>query len=181
MSVAFPSTPDTLGEYALSVLDVAEDALASIDDAPGRAYLSASQPSYDCCGDDGALIVWNNGVFEAPTNPNVPVEATALRVVRGASLLATYEVIILRCAANPGFNGALPSPADMTAVAEQVYKDGWTVLNALRAAVRAGTLFERCLGVHFDGLFPINEQGGCVGRRIVMRANIPGIPDGAST
>ena len=168
------SDKDTLWQYAEDVLATAETALGGTSGGvPELVYTDAgTAPAYDCCP---ALIVHIPALGEAPTSPNVPIEATARRPVIAGMILATYVVTILRCSAPMGANGNAPSAAEKIAVARETQEDVWVVWNALRQAVRDGDIFTTCEGVHFDGARPVPDQGQCVGWTITIRAMIPGI------
>lgn len=173
MSITYPSDVTSLSDYADAVLGVAVDSLATTTaGAPDRAYVSPAQPTFDCCP---MLTVVVTGLSEASTSPTTPAEIPARRTDFGSVILAGYAVWALRCA--PVIeNGQLPSPSEIAAVALEVQEDGWALWNGLRHAHRRGDIFDGCLGVHFDGGVPINEQGGCVGWLFQIRAMIPGIP-----
>lgn len=174
MTVAQPSTVDTLGEYADEVLGVAELALATTDaGTPDRSYVTAWTPALDCCP---ALICQVLPLREAPTSPLSPAEETALRTKFGSVVLATYVIWAIRCAAEPFGNEGLPRVEDITVVAHQVMQDGWALWNGIRKAQQTGNLFDGCLGMHMDGAVSIPEQGGCVGVTLTLRASIAGIP-----
>lgn len=174
MSSIIESTVDTLSQYALDVLEVAEEALATTDGGtPDRSYVDAAPPAWDCCP---FLNVYVAALAEAPTAPVTPAEATAQRTSFGSIILATYVITAVRCAASIGPDN-LPSVLDLNTVASHVQQDGWALWNGLRHAVACGRLFDTCTGVHFDGGRPINTQGGCVGWVFQIRAMVPGIPN----
>lgn len=173
MTVAV-STISTLTEYAHDVKDVCLLSLAgTIGGIPETAEVTASAPSYDCCP---SLYVHISALREAPTSPLGPPEATAMRTKFGNVILVTYVITVIRCAANPSGVNNLPTSAAIEAVAAEVLEDGWALWNGLRHALEDGTIFDGCLGVHFDGGAPVQEQGGCVGWIFTIRASIPGIP-----
>jgi hypothetical protein len=173
LSVATPSTVSTLSDYADELLGVAIDALnTTAAGAPDRSYVSPAQPTFDCCP---MLSVVVNSLTEEATSPAAPAGATARRTTFGSIILAGYQVWAIRCA--PSIDGnQLPSPSEIAASALEVQEDGWALWNGLRHAVARGDIFDSCVGVHFDGGVPINEQGGCVGWLFRIRAMIPGIP-----
>lgn len=168
------STVSTLTDYALDVKTVCEAALATtLQGTPEISQLVPSGPVFDCCP---ALYVEVPFLREAPTSPLSPPEASALRSKFGNVILATYVITVVRCAANPTTGRTMPTVTQIEAVAAQVLEDAFALWNGVRHAVEDGTLFDGCLGVHFDGIVPIPEQGGCVGRQMTIRASIPGIP-----
>lgn len=169
------STITTLTDEADALLAVCEAALATTDaGVPDRVFLSPSPPIWDCCP---FLNVYVAGLREETTSPISPIAETALRGKFGNVILATYVITAVRCAPVPaGLNG-LPSVADIQASAIEVEQDGWALWNGIRHAHADGVIFDRCIGVHFDGGSPIAEQGGCVGWQFQIRASIPGIPN----
>lgn len=171
------STVFTLSEYTDELLEAAALALAGTDEGtPELVYSTASRPAYDCCP---ALIVYVAQIAEAAVSPGFP-EASAKRTVIAGLINATYLITVLRCAANPGANGSMPSVDSMIDVAHQTQQDVFALWNGLRNAVRDGDIFERCIGVVFDPARPVTEQGGCVGWEITVRAHVPGyVPSAA--
>lgn len=164
----------TLQTYADEVLAAAATALEITDEGtPAEVYMTATRPAFDCCP---ALILYVPLISEGTTSPVSPAEVTGQRVTFGAITQATYVLTIIRCAANFSANGNPPSLDSQIAVAHQTQQDIWALWNGLRNAVRAGELFETCTGVHFDNTRPIQEEGGCVGWTLTIRAMIPGIP-----
>ena len=173
MSVV-PSTIDTLGEQAAALLNLSEAALALTDaGAPERSYVSPSDPAFDCCP---FLAVWVAGLTEETTLAGPGGASTGHRTLAGSVILATYQVLAVRCAPSPGGNGSIPAITEIESVAWQVEQDGWSLWNTLRQGIRDGTIFGMCSEVHFDTGVPIAEQGGCVGWRFTIRAAISGIP-----
>ncbi len=168
------STVETLTEQAESVLDAAETALAgTVGGIPDLSYISTSPPAYDCCP---ALIVHVARLSEEFTSPSVPSPASMLRPEITGLILATYQIVVLRCAASLTANG-LPSPSAIQAVSAEVQQDAWALWNGITHAYKDGLIFDNCLGFHRDDLVPVREQGGCVGWEWTLRAVINGIPN----
>lgn len=170
MSVV-PSTVASLWESAGELLLVMEDALAeTVGGTPERSYVSPTEPAFDCCP---FLTVYVSALGEAPTSE---VGIGGRRSTTGSVILATYQVIAVRCAPEPGTGTGLPSLQSIESAAQAVMEDGWALWNRMRAAVRCGEMFSECSEVYLDGGVPIPEQGGCVGWQFTIRAAIPGIP-----
>jgi hypothetical protein len=168
------STVTTLTEYANDVLVVAVDALDTTSaGVPDRAYVDTGPPAWDCCP---FLTVYVAALTEAPTSPLGPGMATARRRETGYVIFATYVINAIRCAPPLGNNG-LPTVAAKQAVSATVLEDGWALLNHFEHAIDNNEIFERCIGVIFDGGVPISERGGCVGWQFQIRAPIDGIPN----
>lgn len=169
------STVSTLTEEAEALLAVAETALATTDaGVPGLSYISVDPPAFDCCP---ALIVTVGRVAEASTSPFTPVEESMVRPKIVGMILVTYTITVLRCAANPGANGSLPSPAAMQTVAAETQQDVLALWSGVTNAFKNGDIFDSCLGFHRDPMNPVREQGGCVGWTWDLRAKINGIPN----
>jgi hypothetical protein len=174
MSVV-PSTVLSLWESAGELLLVAEDALSETSGGtPPRSYVSASEPAFDCCP---FLTVYVSALTEDTTGVGPGGVAGGHRTGRGSIILATYQILAVRCAAAYGNGGVdIPTPEAIEAVAQLVTEDGWSLWNRIRSAVKCEEIFGTCSEVYFDGGVPIPEQGGCVGWRFTIRAALPGIP-----
>jgi hypothetical protein len=174
MSVV-PSTVLSLWESAGELLLVAEDALSETSGGtPDRSYVSASEPAFDCCP---FLTVYVSALTEDTTGVGPGGVAGGHRTGRGSIILATYQILAVRCAAPYGNKGVdVPTPEAIEAVAQLVTEDGWSLWNRIRSAVKCEEIFGTCSEVYFDGGVPIPEQGGCVGWRFTIRAALPGIP-----
>jgi len=168
-----PSTVSSLFESAGELLLVAEDALAeTTGGVPDRSFVAPAEPALDCCPQ---LTVHVPALSEATTGVGPGGVADGHRTMRGSIILATYVVLIVRCA--PAWNGQEPpTPVLIEEVAQQVQEDGWALWNRLRAAIRCGEIFGECAEVYFDGGSAFPEQGGCVGWTFTIRASLPGIP-----
>jgi hypothetical protein len=168
------STITTLSEYADALLQICEHSLSlTAEGVPDRVYVSPGIPAFDC----QQLTLFVSGISEAPTSPLAPIEETALRGKFGRLTLATYVIDVVRCSANPVTIDIPPSPASLTAVAHIVEDDMWAIWNGVQHAVANGEIFEHCLGVHFDSVAALPDQGGFCGCTFRLRASIPGIPN----
>lgn len=123
------------------------------------------------------LTLYISAINEAPTSPLAPPEESALRGKFGNVILVSYIIDVVRCSANSESLTMAPSPAALTAVAHIVQDDMFALWNGLRHAHADGLIFDRCLGVHFDGITPLRDQGGYCGCELRVRASIPGIPN----
>lgn len=172
--VVATSTIETLSEYADSLLLVCEEALSLTDaGVPDRVYVSPSIPAIDC----EQLTLFIASISEAPTSPLSPAEETALRGKFGNIILVGYVIDVVRCSANPQSLTVMPSPAALTRVAHTVEDDMFAIWNGIRHAHTNGEIFDGCLGVHFDGIVPLRDEGGFCGCEAKIRASIPGIPN----
>lgn len=171
--VVIPSTIETLSQYADDLLQVCEDAIALTQaGVPERVYVSPAPPAFDC----EQLTLFVNGLFEAPTSPLAPIEETALRGKFGNVILVSYIIDVVRCSAS-GTLTAPPAASALTAVAHTVEDDMFSLWNGVRHAHEDGDIFDGCLGVHFDGITPLRDEGGFCGCEMRLRASIPGIPN----
>lgn len=162
------STVDTLTQIANAVLAACESALAvTAGGVPPSVFTTPAQPAFDC----EMLAVLVPSLGEAGTSPLTPSEATARRGAFGSLIQAVYRIWVVRCA--PEWNGKDPPlDAEKSAVAAIVQQDGWVLWNWLRAV--EDTIFEPCLGVHFDFGRALPEQGRYCGWTMTIHATIPG-------
>lgn len=163
-----PDPQDALTTTAQALLDTTVAILNTTPSlAPESQYLTPSQPAFDC----EFVAVQVSRLAEEATSPLTPVMATGNRNRLGNVILATYIIYVVRCApVMDGFNP--PTDAAKTASAAQTQRDGWVIWNAIRD--QQDTLFDDCIGVHFDGGLPIQEQGAFVGWAFQIRAMIEG-------
>lgn len=168
------STITTLSQYADDLLVVCENSLSlTVAGAPQRVYVSPAAPAFDC----EQLTLFVSGLAEAPTSPLSPIEEIALRGKLGNVILAGYIIDVVRCSANPISIDQPPPAASLTAVAHTVQDDMFALWNGVRHAHADGDIFDGCLGVHFDGITPLRDEGGFCGCEMKLRASIPGIPN----
>ncbi|HET9234986.1 MAG TPA: hypothetical protein VFP10_12670 [Candidatus Eisenbacteria bacterium] len=165
--------PEDLQDLAQEFLDACVEALDTIPvsapglgGAPERSYITHALPAFDCCPQ---LTVHVASVTPSPTSPGTAIGTSARSaLVTVVGLVAT----ILRCV-QAGEN--IPT-ATMTAEAAQINADGWALWNEILNAIRAGTLFQQCGEVFWDGLRPSPAQGGCAGWTLNLRVLLDGYP-----
>lgn len=163
-----PTTLSQLTTVAQAILDTAVTILnTTAAMAPDSQFLSPSAPAFDC----EFVAVQVTRLSEENTSPLTPSMATGNRNRFGNVILASYVVYVVRCA--PEMQGANPpTDAAKTASATTVQEDGWALWNGFRE--EQDLLFDDCIGVHFEGGVPIQEQGAYVGWIFAFRAAIEG-------
>jgi hypothetical protein len=172
VSVVEVSTLSSLFDLAVEVQTVAETALTpTIGGVPPLSYITPSEPAYDCCP---ALVVWISRLEEEATSPLSPPAAISHRASYGRINLVTFQVIVLRCAP-VGRNGNPPPVEEQTATAEVTYQDGWALWTSFYRSIDSDVFRGLCREVYFDGGFPVDDQGGCVGWNFTIRTEIAGI------
>lgn len=166
--------------YALAVelLTAAEAAIAT---TPGgaidRAFISPGLPSLDCCPQ---LTVHLGGPAEGDTAPlTTPLQAGHRTSQTALVNLIQFTITVVRCAPTGSDAQPLPSPVALQATAETTLADLWALWNELRAAHRAGTLFDADAGpgsreLFFDPAVPLDPQGGCAGWLVPLRVSFGG-------
>lgn len=141
--------------------------------APACAYISEGPALWDDCP---CLIVAAGGPAVADTFPLQPVLGPGHRAELGIQVnLVAMTATILRCATKIGEYGDLPQPSDHSVVAQQTTADIWAIWNHVRQAKKDGTLFppkERELFA--DAAALQNQEGGCVGWALTIRAELDG-------
>ena len=167
-----PPGPSSLYDLAAELLAHSETiTAATTGGAIPRAFVSVSDPSFDCCpqlsvhariGDKAAY-----GPADSAGDP--------MHRLRYSVNIITMVVTILRCV--PGVSASdLPTVAALDASARIVYEDGWMLWNGLQAAYRSGAMWAGypCRDVSIGPMQPVNPQGGCGGWVIVVTASLDG-------
>jgi hypothetical protein len=135
--------------------------------APDSQFLTPSRPAFDC--EFVAVQVARLG--EETTSPLTTAMVVGNRDRFGNVILATYVIYVVRCA--PEMQGSNPpTDAAKTASATTIQEDGWAIWNGWRD--QQDFVFDDCIGVHFDGGVPIQEEGGFIGWQFQLRAMIEG-------
>lgn len=162
-------------EYLAAVveaLDLIPDYEPTLDGAPERSFVAPGSPAFDCCPQ---LTVHVSPLSEGSMAAPSP-KASDFRINR-VSLVATA----IRCLPLADTNGNPPSAAEQHAAAEQINADKWAMWNHVWNLIRAGTLFERCNDVIWNGLSPITPQGGCGGSTLTVTVALDGYEETIGT
>lgn len=168
------SDANTLYEFAQELLVVAETAVATtaggITDV--RSFVAPSLPALDCCPQ---LTVHVQAIDMDNTSPGSPPTVLGNRVKLHSVNLVTFVITMVRCSPQPLTGVALPSITDLETAAQQTSQDGWAIWQAVKTAVRAGTLWEgNCLAIYVDPAVPVPDNGGCAGWTITVRGAVQG-------
>lgn len=168
------STITSLYDLTAALLVEAEAALAlTTAGTPTNVYITpASLPAFDCCP---ALVANCTALSEEVTSPTAPIPATGQRDRYGRIILATLTIWALRCAPKVSRTGTV-SVTDNEQVAAEVLEDGWALWNGITCSIKNGIFEGLCNYVHIQSSQAIQEQGGCVGWQMTLRAEIGGIP-----
>lgn len=173
-----PSDITTLSDLNALLLAVSQSALGNTTEgSPTLAYIAPAPPAFDCCP---ALIVFTQSIGEEATSPFGPPMATGRRDSFGRVDLVGLVVLVLRCAPKVQKDGTVLT-ADIMDVATIVQEDGWALWNGITCAIKNDIFLGKCADIHLDSARAINEQGGCVGWAMTLRAEIGGIPCEAGT
>ena len=165
---------------ATRIWDVCNDLLAGVvsyhgGSLPGRQYVSAGSPAWDC----ELLAVWcetTNGNDGSPE-----LDAISAHSVGAAHVMRSgvFVVSLVRCTpAVPDGVGDVfvpPSVDKEHEAAFEVYSDAQRTLNALREAEKAGELAS-CHGLIFSGWTVRDPEGGFVGGelRVIVSLGLAG-------
>lgn len=163
-----PTSPDQLTIVAQAILDTVVTILNTTDaGAPASQFLTGTRPAFDC----EFVAVQAARLGEESTSPLSPIMVTGRRDDFGNVILTTWIIYVVRCAPNM-IGTKAPTDAAKTAGASIVQHDAWVLWNAIRAD--QDDLFDGCIGAHFDGGVPIQEEGGYMGWSMQLRAMIEG-------
>ena len=162
-----------LAEEYLAACVEALDTIPNFDPvlggAPGRSFVTHGRPVLDCCDQ---LTVNVDSVIESPTG-RVP-GATSKSFKAGWTNLVALVATISRCIPVPDAQGNPPPVPQMELAARQLNSDNWALWNHVHNLVVAGSLFEDCGEVFFDGIRAFAPSGGCGGWTMVVRASLNG-------
>lgn len=137
--------------------------------APATAFVSPSEPIYDCCPMLAVSVVQLGEAFTSPAGTLDAGHRTKFSRVNTVS----FNVHAVRCDTEVAAQ-TLPDVDAKQGVAMETYADGWTLWNGLYRMVDDGTLFRGCGERYLDAARPIDSSGGCVGFLISLRASLPG-------
>ena len=162
------------GDLYAAAEELLAAAALSLQDAPGGtiSYQAVwpGMPAYDCAP---ALFVHAGGPRYGDTIPlSPPLQPYQRQVTTGVVNLIELTITVLRCVPTleqAGQTIALPSPAAVSAAAEQTMGDVWAIWNGLKNQHRAGTLFQRPSGRREFGFNPavaVRTSGGVGGWEI---------------
>lgn len=161
----------TVLNASIAALDEIPGFAGGLEGAPQRAFLTAGQPALDCCNQ---LTVNAATTREANLEPGGIAAGQRHRWNVRRNHVGV-NVWITRCLSD---RDAIPSIAEMEAVAEQVNADGWALWNYL---FRQAELVALCDGLFMDALTPLQPSGGCFGWVLSFRAELAGYENGATT
>ena len=157
-----------LQTLALQVLAKAEEILATTSNGPPAfAYVTHGPPVLDCCNQ---LAVNVAAIGQEASVAVEPGQAAKI----GRINLTTMNVTQTRCWPAGLTPTRPPWTSEQQAAAAGLNEDGWALWCGLYWAVRTGALMQACDHVFFDGLVPIEPQGGCVGWLISIRFELGG-------
>ena len=167
---------NTLHEFAGELLALCEAAVATTVGGPiSRAFVAQSAPALDCCPQ---LTVHVQGLALDATTPSSPPASGAQIARPGTVNIVQLVVTVVRCSATwepPGY----PSESAMNASAQESNQDLFAIWQAVKHAIRDGSLFEgRCFNVYLDAASPIADLGACAGWTIPVRATVQGYDPG---
>jgi len=143
--------------------------LAGLGGAPLRSYVTHGRPVNDCCDQ---IVVSVEPVRESATGH--VTGATSKSIKTGWTNLVTLAAMISRCIPVPDAHGNPPPVADMQASAAQLNADNWALWNHVHNMAAAGLIFSQCGELYFDGIVPMQPNGGCAGYILTVRASLDG-------
>lgn len=162
---------------ATRIYDLCDGLLAAVvtrhgSPLPARQYVSAGAPAWDC----ELLATWcerTAGLASADPNQEGAVAHTGEPT--HAMRYGVFVLTLMRCTpAVPdtvGTEAVLPSVDEERAAAAQLYEDAQRMLNAVRAAEKAGELTE-CHSLAFMEWRTIGPDGGLVAGELRLRIGL---------
>lgn len=160
--------PSRLFDIAQACLDAVVAHYASEGyDLPSRQYVANGLPAFDATEDgdcDEQVTVYVESTYGIAASPLIEAPEPLLPEAGHALRAGVFVITIVRCVPTieEHGHGTIPTPADETASAQQIYEDAVLTLNALIAAERAGEL-PGCGSVVFLRWQNENAQGGVGG------------------
>lgn len=166
-------------------MDALVDEVAGYPGCPCLRYVSAGEPSIDCCVNgcdeaDGMLTVHVEGVYASPSFPDPP---ESFAPCQASAWVASVVVTASRCAPTMDEEGNPAPMADLTASALVQSVDTYAILTALGCCVSADAVAgKRKRRVAITGMTPLVSDGGCASvevRAAVEIAIVCGCPEGS--
>lgn len=168
------ATQADLFGMSLELLQRANDALATTPaGAIDRALVAVGEPAFDCCPQLSVHYVTADKDLASPNQ--APLDR--LHRLRGGSVnVVTMAVTAIRCVPGVTDGGALPTATELTASAEAIYTDAWTLWNELQRDLKDGTLWAGfpCREIWISPMIPVAPQGGCAGTRFLLQTALGG-------
>ena len=152
--------PPDLYDLAADLLAAAEEALNTVPSyapalggAPERSFVAPGPVVLDCCDQ---LTVNVSSV-------------TQREIVKGQGVNHVgLAITAARCVPVPDSRGIPPAVEAMVAAAEQMNADAWALWVYLHALVSTDQLFEKCCGVTWGAVTPLQTSGGCGGNLLTV-------------
>lgn len=171
------SDVNSMYEIAVDLRDAVVAAMGTTDaGAPDRAFVSPGPPAFETQCSQAAVQVLS--LTEEQTRDLSPAMQPGRRHHRGRVNLVGMVAYTIRCAEVSEGNQDVYQPlsdATLDAQAQAVYQDGWAVWNHINRAIETHDLFGGiCSDVHFDGGTPYGPEGGLIGWRFALRAELGG-------
>ena len=167
--------PGDAHDLAVDLLAACVEALDTIPDfepgfvgAPARRFVSPGKPAYDCCDgvEHGQLTVHIQPVLEGPHQK--PTNSYVGRINRVRLNITSLRCIPMQQGGDP------PVPADQTAIAAQLNRDGWAIWNHLYNLQREQLLFDQCGEVIWGQLTAVDASGLCGGWTLAITVSLDG-------
>jgi hypothetical protein len=122
---------------------------------PDRVYISHNSPAWDECSGDGQLSVWIGPIV------HTQVAVGSVCQIRASAPLC---VTLLRCVPTMRDDGSPPTSAELTASADGLNRDVWSLLTELYDYVAA----LGCDIVDVGSAEPLGPDGGLAGWRVCI-------------
>lgn len=169
------STVASVHQLAAVLLAACDDILATtVGGRPDSVFLSPGLPALDRQCD--TLIVYAVPPSIQTTSPQ-PSGASGSQLLFGWRNFVGLTALIARCVpVGEEQNGRFiaPSEVELTAAADKVMEDMWALWNGIGSNL--ASLFDEypCDDVLFDGLTPLDPQGGFAGWTLAVQVELPG-------
>jgi len=172
--------PGDLHAFAEALLDACVEALDTIPiyepdlfGAPERQIISPGTPVWDCCEQLAVHVPLVGEAFTTPGGLDAGRRASRARI-NHVSVTATITRCVPTGAEGQSGDYQPPTPAALSAAAEQIHADGWALFNHLFNMKSSAELLTLCDEMFFDGVIAVVPSGGCAGWTVPVRAVIDG-------
>lgn len=164
--------PDTrILDIATSLLDNLVAGLTDEGiDVPSRQYIHSGEIAYDFVDDDcsEAFVVSFQGILQG-TGATTAAYIPGTPIKCAVPLVAQYIVVLLRCVPVITDDGPPPTPADLTAAAQEILTDSMTLPNVAINKDLQGALTEQMCNLKGMGdVVAIGPNGGIGGTQLTL-------------
>lgn len=175
MSAIAEATLTTWYEYAEEIQALLEAALAETDaGAVDESWIDWNRPALYPTECDQLVI---SGMSVGESNTLGQPSSGGVRHIHGRVNLVGFLVTVARsCAPAPDDRGNLPSVAEKSAAAKELFDSAWACWTRIYQTAKAGELFTgKSRELYMDGITSLETSGTLMAFELQFRAEIYGI------